>query len=133
MTTTVFPAISFADPRRALEFLTAIGFSPQVVHWSADDPNLLEHAELSWPGGGAVMCGSASRETPDEYERRAGVSSLYCVVPTDAAVDHVHAAALAAGASTLIDPKDQDFGGRSATVRDSEGNQWSFGSYAGQG
>ena len=132
MTTTIFPAIAFADPRSGLEFLTAIGFTTTVAFWSSDDPSLLEHAELSWPGGGAVMCGSSARESTDGYERRAGVASIYCVVPTDAAVDEVHAKALAAGATTLKPPADQDYGGRNASVRDAEGNQWSFGSYAGQ-
>ncbi len=133
MTTTIFPGISFADPHRGLDFLTAVGFTVTAAHWSADDPTLLEHAELSWPGGGAVMCGSAAREAKGEYERRAGAASIYCVVATDAAVDEVHAKALAAGATTLLPPEDQDYGGRSVSVRDPEGNQWSFGSYAGQG
>jgi uncharacterized glyoxalase superfamily protein PhnB len=53
------------------------------------------------------------------------------VVATDADVDDVYARALAAGATEALAPADQDYGGRSATVRDAEGNQWSFGSYAG--
>jgi uncharacterized glyoxalase superfamily protein PhnB len=133
MTTTVFPTISFADPRKGLEFLTAVGFTVTAAYWSSDDPTVLDHAELSWPGGGAVMCGSAAREATDDYERRVGAASIYCVVAADSDVDEVHAKALAAGATTLKAPEDQDYGGRSASVRDPEGNQWSFGSYAGQG
>ncbi len=133
MTTTVFPTISFADPRKGLDFLIAVGFTVTAAHWSTADPSVLEHAELSWPGGGAVMCGSAAREATGSYERRVGAASSYCVVAADAAVDEVHAKALAAGATTLMPPEDQDYGGRSVSVRDPEGNQWSFGSYAGAG
>ena len=40
--------------------------------------------------------------------------------------------ALAAGASVLHEPEDQDYGGRTATVRDPEGNVWSMGTYPGE-
>ena len=133
MTTTVFPSIFFEDARRGIEFLTAVGFTIAAAHWSPADATVLDHAELTWLGAGAVMCGSAAREDVGDYKRRVGAGSVYCVVPTDAAVDEVHANALAAGATTLIAPEEKDYGGRSASVCDPEGNQWSFGSYAGAG
>ena len=40
--------------------------------------------------------------------------------------------ALAAGGTSVQAPMDPDYGGRTCTVRDAEGNQWSFGSYPGQ-
>ncbi len=133
MTTTVFPTMSFTDARAGVAFLQAIGFTAVELYWSDADPAQLDHGEFSWPGGGAVMCGSAAREAVGAYERRAGAASIYCVVTPDAAVDEVYAKALAAGGTALLSPADQDYGGRSASVRDPEGNQWSFGSYAGQG
>lgn len=132
MTTTVFPSVSFADARAGTAFLQAIGFQPVATYWSEADPGTLEHAEFSWPGGGGLMCGSAARDSGNDYQRRVGVASLYCVVPTDAAVDEVHVKALGAGAAEVIAPYDPDYGGRTSTVRDGEGNQFSFGSYAGQ-
>ncbi|MGH3448870.1 MAG: VOC family protein [Nocardioidaceae bacterium] len=46
-------------------------------------------------------------------------------------VDAVFAQALAAGATAVREPTDQDYGGRNCVLRDPEGNQWSFGSYHG--
>ena len=39
------------------------------------------------------------------------------------------AEAVAAGAEIIIELKDEDYGGRGYTARDSEGNLWSFGTY----
>jgi uncharacterized glyoxalase superfamily protein PhnB len=39
---------------------------------------------------------------------------------------------MAAGGTSLQEPIDQDYGGRSAGVADAEGNQWSIGSYQGE-
>lgn len=56
-----------------------------------------------------------------------GGSALYGVIDGD--VDAHCARAVAAGATVVLEPKDQDYGGRDYTVRDPEGNLWSFGSY----
>lgn len=133
MTTTVFPTVSLADPRAGVAFLQAIGFTAVALYWSDSEPDMLDHGEFSWPGGGGLMCGSASRQAAGGYERRVGAASVYCVVAEDAQVDATYEKALAAGATALQPPEDQDYGGRSASVRDAEGNQWSFGSYAGAG
>lgn len=131
MTTTVFSLITYRDPRAGTAFLQAIGFTEVAAHWSEDDPGRLDHAEFAWPGGGRVMCDSAGRDAPGGYERRVGVASLYCVLGTDEAVDATYRQAVEAGATSLQEPTDQDYGGRSAGVRDAEGNQFSFGSYPG--
>ena len=76
-----------------------------------------------------VMLGSAR---DDDYGRLVGgserpfLSSIYVVVDDVAA----HATqARAAGAEILREPAEQDYGGSDYTVRDPEGNIWSFGSY----
>ncbi len=38
---------------------------------------------------------------------------------------------LRAGAEVVLPLKDEDYGSRGFTVRDPEGNRWSFGTYAG--
>jgi uncharacterized glyoxalase superfamily protein PhnB len=38
--------------------------------------------------------------------------------------------ATGAGAEVVMEPTDQDYGSRDFTVRDPEGNLWSFGTYA---
>lgn len=44
-------------------------------------------------------------------------------------VDAHHDRAKAAGATILMEPAEQDYGGRLYTCRDPEGYIWSFGSY----
>lgn len=132
-TTTVFPTVSYTDARAGVAFLEAIGFTPVALYWDESDPALLHHGEFSWPGAGGLMAGSAERPAEGSYERRVGSTSIYCVVAADADVDAVHARALAAGGTEVLAPRDQDYGGRGSSVADAEGNQFSFGSYAGAG
>ena len=56
-------------------------------------------------------------------------ASTYCVVDTDAEVDRVHTRAVAAGARSVREPRDEDYGGRACVLADFEGNHWSVGSY----
>lgn len=53
------------------------------------------------------------------------------MLAADDEVDATFDRAITAGATPVQAPADQDYGGRSCTVRDREGNQWSFGSYPG--
>ncbi|WP_392467661.1 VOC family protein [Arsenicicoccus cauae] len=132
-TPTLFHSIHFDDADAGLTFLRALGFDERAVHRDPDDPSTVAHAELAWGAAGGVMCGSAGRAVPSgsDYQRRVGVATCYLVVPTDEQVDEVHERALAAGGTSLMAPSDQDYGGRSASVADPEGNQYSIGSYAG--
>lgn len=129
MKTTVFPGLTYADIPAAIAFLEAVGFTRTAVY--ADDAGHVRHAEYAWGEHGAVMFGAPRPEDDSGYERRLGAGSCYCVVPSDADVDRVYAAALGAGATSIQAPTDPDYGGRTCTVRDAEGNQWSFGSYPG--
>ena len=54
------------------------------------------------------------------------------VVASDADVDRVLDAAIAAGATVARPPSNEEYGGRNAIVRDSEGNLWSIDSYPGE-
>lgn len=130
---TLFQALHFDDADAGIAFLQALGFTEVTIVRSTDDPTLIEHAELSWRDGGGLMCGSAARTVPEgaDYVRRAGTGDTYLVVATDAEVDAIHDRALAAGGRTLIAAADQAYGGRSVTISDPEGNQFSIGSYAG--
>lgn len=47
--------------------------------------------------------------------------------------DLTYQQALAAGATSLYEPADMDYGERSAGVRDRSGNQWYIATYQGQG
>lgn len=129
----LFHSLSYDDAEAGLAFLAAVGFTERVVHRDPTDPSVVVHAELAWRQTGGVMCGSnRGRTDSTDFTDVVGQSRCYCVVETDADVDRVHAAALDAGATSLRAPEDQDYGGRTCLVQDAEGNQWSFGSYAGE-
>jgi uncharacterized glyoxalase superfamily protein PhnB len=72
------------------------------------------------------MCGTG-RE--GGLEQPAGGTSTYWVLDEDAEVDALHARAVAAGAEDVRAPYDAEYGGRHMTVRDPDGNSWSFGTY----
>jgi uncharacterized glyoxalase superfamily protein PhnB len=124
-TTTVglWVTLRYRDADAALAWLRAVGFEEHAVH-RGPDPSVVEHAELVWPGGGGVMLGTY-RENPD-WPVGPGHGSVYAI--TDE-VDDTYEAALAAGARAVMEPRDEDYGGRVGTVADPEGNLWSFGSY----
>ena len=127
---TVFHSLSYRDAPAAVDFLTTgFGFVARGVY--TDDASRIVHAQLDWPPGGSIMLGSAGRHD-DSWVDGAGHGQCYCVTETDADVDRVFERAVAAGATVVRPPEDQDYGGRGCTLRDPEGNQWSFGSYRGE-
>lgn len=129
---TVFHSLSYRDAHAALRFLEeAFGFERRGVYTDPSDETTLVHAQMDWPPGGGIMFGSAGRHD-DSWVDAAGHGQCYCVVETDEDVDRVYARAMAAGATSVREPEDQDYGGRGCTLRDPEGNQWSFGSYRGE-
>ena len=129
---TIFHSLSYDDAPAAIEFLsTAFGFVPHGVYPNPDDASQIMHAQLDWPPGGGIMLGS-SRRHDEQWVDSVGRSQCYCVTETDEDVDALYERAVAAGATVVRKPEDQDYGGRGCTLRDPEGNQWSFGSYRGE-
>ncbi|GAB3462985.1 VOC family protein [Kineococcus endophyticus] len=125
---TVWPAFRARDARALIAFLVdAFGFEETLVVPGEGD--LVAHAQLSWPHGGGVMLGSERPGTG--WHVGAGGAGCYVVVPDDAALDAVRARARAAGADAG-DVVKQGYGSREFTVRDPEGNHWSFGTYRGE-
>ncbi len=125
MTIGTWPTLTFTDADTGIAWLRAVGFTEKEIHRDPDDPTVVLHAEMLWPGGGGVMFGS-HRPNPD-WPTEPGHGAAYLVTDD---VDRVFAAALDAGAKPLREPRDEDYGGRGATVTDPEGNLWSFGTYA---
>jgi uncharacterized glyoxalase superfamily protein PhnB len=124
MTSTLWVTLRYRDADAALTWLRAIGFTEGEVHRSAEDGSVVEHAELTWPGGGGLMLGTHRESTAWPVEP--GHGATYAVTDD---VDGAFRAAVDAGGRAVQEPADQDYGGRSATVTDPEGNLWSFGSY----
>lgn len=119
---TVWPALRYDDAPAAIRFLVDVfGFREALV--VPDERGDIQHAELRWPEGGAVMLGSAKHA-----EMKAGVGAVY-VVTDD--VDAVHARVTRAGFDISDALHDTDYGSHTFTTRDPEGILWTFGTYRG--
>ncbi len=122
---TVWPTLRANDARALIDFLTSvIGFTATAVYGDGD---IVEHAQLNWPEGGGIMLGSDRPGTP--WTQQPGTGGAYVV--TDQ-VDEIHDRAVAAGAKIIQPPENPDYGGRTFSCADPEGNLWSFGTYRGE-
>lgn len=121
----VWPVLRARDARALIRFLVdAFGFEETAVYGDGDR---VHHAELAWPAGGGIMLGSVPIENQD-WALDPGSSGTYTVTDDP---DGLFARATAAGAAVLRPLEDTDYGSREFSVRDPEGNRWSFGTYAG--
>jgi uncharacterized glyoxalase superfamily protein PhnB len=127
--TSVWPILTYRDGRAAIAFLTkAFGFEERAVYAREDDPFVIEHAELRWPLGGGIMLGTAGKDDSPFGRREPGNDSVYVVCDDP---DALFERATEAAAEVVRGLRDEDYGSRGFTVRDPEGNLWSFGTYAG--
>jgi PhnB protein len=127
----IWAAVNAADAPAMIEFLTeVIGFERRLVVPGAE-PGVVEHSQLAWPEGGVVQVASAGRHGTVFAARPTGQQSLYVITSDPHAV---HERCAAAGVEIVVPPAspDYDTGGMVFTIRDREGNLWSFGSYAGE-
>jgi uncharacterized glyoxalase superfamily protein PhnB len=125
----IWPCLNYRDAHAAMKFLTdAFGFVQTIVVDGGQE-RPVAHAELRFPEGGGVMLGSASGEG-NEFERLpTGACSVYVVTDEP---DALFERATRAGATVVRGLEDTDYGSRGFTVRDLEGNLWSFGTYRGE-
>lgn len=123
----IYPALRYQDPNTAIDWLAkAFGFTHEVVY--RDDDGVVQHAVLALEAGRILVGGPRDPGwlgggTADPL---ASTISLYVVV-TDP-VAH-HARAVAEGARIVRDLEHMDYGSHEYSVRDLEGNLWSFGTY----
>lgn len=126
-TKTIWPSLAYADARGAIRFLVdAFGFEPRIVVPEGD--GAVEHSELRWPEGGGVMVSTAGGGDDVFSQRPAGAGSCYVVTDRP---DELYARALQAGVEVVREIYDADYGSRGFSIRDAEGNIWSFGTYRG--
>ena len=119
----IYPVLKFEDAHGAIDFLErAFGFERGAIHEGENGG--VAHAEARF-GGELIMLGSAGQGDP-LYNQGIGKAVTYLVVDDP---DPLYERAKAAGAEILMEPTDQDYGSRDFSVRDPEGNIWSFGTY----
>ncbi|KRF15557.1 hypothetical protein ASG90_11285 [Nocardioides sp. Soil797] len=116
--------LTLQDPEKMMAWLGAIGFTEHATYRDESDPPVIVHAEWLWSGGGGIMFGAVR----DDSVGSSAPGNAACYLVTEDP-DAVFDAAVAAGATVVHEMVDQDYGGRGGTVRDPEGNLWSFGSY----
>lgn len=120
----IYPYLIYADADAALEWLRGtLGFEPREV--VRDDEGRVAHGEAAL-GPAVVMFGSAGAGREPFSRLPAGGKLVYCAV---ADPDALHERAVAAGAQVAVPPADTDYGSRDFSLRDPEGNLWSFGTY----
>jgi uncharacterized glyoxalase superfamily protein PhnB len=123
----VWPTLRARDARALIVFLIeAFGFEETAVY---GDDGTVHHAELAWPLGGGLMLGSAQPEPDDTWPLRPGTFGAYVVTDEP---DALFERATEHGAIVVDDPHDTEYGSRDFSVRDPEGNHWSFGTYRGE-
>lgn len=129
-TTHIWPTFVYDDAPSAIQFLQdAFGFTVSLIVANDTDEAIIEHAQLRWPEGGGVMLGSSGRPDNPFAARPTGVGAAYVVTSNP---DTVYDTAIAAGAEIFQPLIDETYGNRSFSVKDPEGNVWSFGTYGGE-
>ena len=127
----VVPALRYRDAPAAIDFLCgAFGFARHLV--VPGENGTIAHAQLTF-GRGMIMLGSHPHEgeygkwvRPPDAPDFVNTQGLYVIVED---VDGHCERARKRGGEILIEPRNEDYGGRSYTVRDPEGYVWTFGSY----
>ncbi len=129
-TATIIQGLRYQDVTKAVSWLCrAFGFVEHMI--VKDDDGSIEHAQLVF-GNGMIKVGP-SRD--DEYGRLikqpaeiegAETQAPYLIVDD---VDAHCRQARETGAVMVMEPEDQEYGGRYYCCRDPEGYLWNFGSY----
>jgi uncharacterized glyoxalase superfamily protein PhnB len=117
----VFPSFRYRDAPGAIAWLVdVLGFEVKELH-EADD-GTIAHAQLRH-GTGLIMLGS---ERDNAFGGRVGGGFTYVAVDD---IDGLYDRARSAGAEVIMEITDTDYGSRDFSVKDPEGNVWSFGTY----
>ena len=122
----LWPGLSYDDPHAARAWLSALGFEDGILV-DGERPGEIQHSEMLWPDGGRVMVHSRGK-ADETFATPKGSGNVYVVCDDP---DAMFARATGAGAEVVRGLVDENYGSRGFTVRDPEGNLWSFGTYRG--
>jgi uncharacterized glyoxalase superfamily protein PhnB len=119
----VIPALRISSRAVLTQWTKAFGLE---LVFDTGEGDTVGHAELRL-GDGWIMAGTPRG---NEFDVAPGSTTTYWVLENAAAVDALHTRAVAAGAVSVRPPHAPDYGGRECSLRDADGNSWSFGTYA---
>lgn len=114
----ITPSFIVPNASKAIDFLQR-AFGGEVVDRYDGPSGEVFHAEVRI-GDSVVMLGQSG----NGHDPMPAALSLY--VDTGEAVDSTYKRALAAGATSVMEPANQFYGYRSATIRDVGGNKWTI-------
>ena len=121
---TFYPGFRYRDADAAIKWLTdVLGCIPREDH--RDDDGNVVHAELEFRGT-IVMLSSAGAGREPFRSLPTGDGLIYCAIDE---IDELYKQVQEAGGEIAMEVEDTDYGSRDFTVRDPEGNLWSFGTY----
>jgi uncharacterized glyoxalase superfamily protein PhnB len=124
----IWSVMTYADVDAGIRFVTEVlGFEELVMVRGPEGE--IRHSEFRWPEGGIVQLASPHPDNPFLTEPGKN-SSLYVITQDPQAVWE---RCQAAGVEVIRAPEEPHYdpGGMGFSVRDPEGNAWSFGRYSG--
>ncbi|MCB1741933.1 MAG: VOC family protein [Gammaproteobacteria bacterium] len=130
MPSIIIPTLKYHDAAAAVDWLCdAFGFERHLV--VSEDEGRIAHAQLTL-GDSMIMLGSTADHSFDRYQKPPAAAGGFCTQSAYIIVDDVDAhcaRARARGAHIVLEPADQDYGGRLYSCLDPESHLWNFGSY----
>lgn len=127
----IWSALNLNDALAGIRLLVDVfGFEETLVV-PGGSPKEVVHSQLTWPEGGVLQAASANRDGNIFSQQPTGAANIYVITADPAAV---HARCVDAGVEIVspLEAPDHDPDGSIFSVRDPEGNLFSFGTYAGE-
>ena len=115
---TVTPYLVIKGAAPLIEFMKK-AFDAKEIYLSKRPDGTIMHATMQ-VGDSMIMLADATDQYPEMP------STLYLYVPD---TDAVYKKAMAAGATSIMEPADQFYGDRNAGVKDATGTQWWIGTH----
>jgi uncharacterized glyoxalase superfamily protein PhnB len=126
----VTPYLCYGDPGKAIDWLVeAFGFTKLAAY--DDGAGNIVHAELRVGDRGMLMISPANPTLGMGDPQRLTATSvgIFVRLAGKEEVDRVHAGAVAAGATVLLDLEEKSHGSYEFTCHDLAGHVWTFGMY----
>lgn len=114
-------ALAYRDAPAAIDWLERVFGFRRLLVVPGESEGTVAHAEMAF-GNGTIMLGTK----PGEHTAHAAMNAPYVWV---ADVRAHYDRAVAAGAEITRPYEEKDYGGSGYSVKDCEGNEWSFGNY----
>jgi len=132
MSAVIISTMRYQDAPKAIDFLCdTFGFKKHMVHQEEDGS--IPHAQLLF--GNAMIMVSSIKESdfdklvkPPNLNNHINSMSPYIILDEETIEAH-YEKAQAVGAEIVFPIKEQPFGGKAYSCKDTEGYLWNFGSY----